>query len=244
MGSTEFIIQGLVKAFELIIGMDPYILSITGLSLKVSGTATILAALTAIPLSFIISNREFRGKQALVTLINTGMGLPPVFVGLFIFIILVPAGPLGFLQLIYTPQAMVIAQYILVTPIIAGISLAAINAVPILIKENAYTLGGDDKDIAFTVLKEAKYGIVTSVLAGFGRAIAEVGAILIVGGNLVRSGSIGGMGDGESITRTLTTAITSETSRGDIATAMALGLILISITLTVNLVASMIQRRG
>jgi tungstate transport system permease protein len=244
MGSTEFIVQGLVKAFEMIIGMDPYILSITGLSLKVSGTATILAALTAIPLSFIISNRDFRGKQALVTLINTGMGLPPVFVGLFIFIILVPAGPLGFLKLIFTPQAMVIAQYILVTPIIAGISLAAINAVPILIKENAYTLGGKDKDIAFTVLKEAKYGIVTSVLAGFGRAIAEVGAILIVGGNLVRSGSIGGMGDGESITRTLTTAITSETSRGDISTAMALGLILISINLTVNLVASIIQRRS
>ncbi|TFH43526.1 MAG: ABC transporter permease subunit [ANME-2 cluster archaeon] len=223
--------------------MDPYILSITGLSLKVSGTATILATLTAIPLSFMISNRDFRGKQALVTLINTGMGLPPVFVGLFIFIMLVPAGPLGFLKLIYTPQAMVIAQYILVTPIIAGISLSAINAVPILIKENAYTLGGDGKDIAFAVLKEAKFGIVTSVLAGFGRAIAEVGAILIVGGNLVRSGSIGGMGDGESITRTLTTAITSETSRGDISTAMALGLILISINLTVNLVASMIQRR-
>jgi tungstate transport system permease protein len=244
MSSTGFIVQGLVKAFELIIGMDPYILSITGLSLKVSGTATFLAALTAIPLSFIISNREFRGKQVLVTLINTGMGLPPVFVGLFIFIMLVPAGPLGFLKLIYTPQAMIIAQYILVTPIIAGISLAAINAVPILIKENAYTLGGDDKDIAFTVLKEAKYGIITSVLAGFGRAIAEVGAILIVGGNLVRSGSIGGMGDGESITRTLTTAITSETSRGEISTAMALGLILISINLIVNLVASIIQRRS
>jgi tungstate transport system permease protein len=244
VNSTGFIGQGLVKAFELIIGMDPYIFSITGLSLKVSGTATILAALTAIPLSFIISNRDFRGKQALVTLINTGMGLPPVFVGLFIFIMLVPAGPLGFLKLIFTPQAMIIEQYILVTPIIAGISLAAINAVPILIKENAYTLGGKDKDIAFTVLKEAKYGIVTSVLAGFGRAIAEVGAILIVGGNLARSGSIGGMGDGESITRTLTTAITSETSRGEISTAMALGLILISINLTVNLVASIIQRRS
>lgn len=244
MSSAEFLLQGLAKAIELIIQLDPYILSITGISLKVSGTATILAALTAIPLSFFISNRDFKGKQTLVTLINTGMGLPPVFVGLFVFIILVPAGPLGFLKLIYTPKAMIIAQYILVTPIIAGISLAAINAVPLAIRENAYTLGGNEREIAITVLKEAKFGIVTSVLAGFGRAIAEVGAILIVGGNLATSGSIGGIGTGESITRTLTTAITSETSRGDISTAIALGLILISINLSVNLAASIIQRRG
>ncbi|MDF1558420.1 MAG: ABC transporter permease [ANME-2 cluster archaeon] len=219
-------------------------MSITGVSLKVSGTATLLAALTGIPLSFFISHREFWGKQTLLTLINTGMGLPSVFVGLFVFIMLVPAGPFGFLKLIFTPKAMIIAQYIMVTPIITGVSLAAINAVPPAIRENAYTLGGNRKDIAIVVLKEAKFGMVTSVLAGFGRAIAEVGAILIVGGNIAYTGSVGGMGEGLSYTRTLTTAITSETSSGDISVALALGLILITINLSVNAVASMLQRRG
>ncbi|MCL7413833.1 MAG: ABC transporter permease [ANME-2 cluster archaeon] len=244
MSSAEFIIQGIITAIELIAGMDPYILSIAGVSLKVSGTATFIASLTAIPLSFIISHREFWGKQKLLTLINTGMGLPSVFVGLFVFIMLVPAGPLGFLKLIFTPKAMIIAQYILVTPIITSISLAAINAVPIAIRENAYSLGGSHRDVAVVVLKEAKFGIVTSVLAGFGRAIAEVGAILIVGGNIAYTGSVGGIGEGLSYTRTLTTAITSETSSGDISVAIALGLILITINLSVNAAVSMLQGRG
>lgn len=243
MSSTEFIIQGIIEAVKLIAGLDPYILSVTGVSLKVSGTATFLAALTAIPLSFIISSRDFWGKQTLVILINTGMGLPPVFVGLFVFIMLVPAGPLGFLKLVFTPTAMIIAQYVLITPIIAGVSLAAINAVPPAIRENAYTLGGSHRDTAMVVLREAKLGIITSVLAGFGRAIAEVGAILIVGGNIAYSGSVGGIGEGLSYTRTLTTAITSETSSGDISTAIALGLILITLNLSVNAAATVLRRR-
>lgn len=243
MSDIDFLVQGIIKAFELIFSLNPYILSITGVSINVSGTATILAALTAIPLAFAISFMQFRGKNALITLINTGMGLPPVFVGLFVFLMLVPVGPLGFLNMIYTQKAMILAQYILITPIITGISLAAIKSVPRLIIDTVYTLGGNEKDAVVATLKEARFGIITAVLAGLGRALAEVGAILIVGGNIARTGSIGGIGEGLSETRTLTTAITSETSKGDISTSIALGIILICLVLSVNILANYFQRR-
>jgi len=243
MDSTDFLINGITNAFSLILNLNPYILSITGVSLQVSGTATLLAALTAIPLAFVLSFCNFRGRQALITLVNTGMGLPPVFVGLFIFLMLVPAGPFGQLNWIFTPGAMIIAQYIIVTPIITGISIAAIKAVPRSIIETAYTLGGDRKDTVIVTLGEAKFGIITAVLAGLGRALSEVGAILIVGGNIAYTGSVGGIGEGLSYTRTLTTAITLETSRADISTSIALGIILIAIVLFVNLLANTIQRR-
>jgi len=232
-----------MKSFELIFNLDPYILSITKVSLQVSGTATILAALTGISLSFAIHFMHFRGKRALITLVNTGMGLPPVFVGLFVFLMIVPLGPLGFLNIFYTREAMILAQYILITPLITGISLAAIKAVPQSIIETVYTLGGTQKDVVIEILKEAKFGIITAVLAGLGRALSEVGAILIVGGNIARTGSVGGIGEGLSQTRTLTTAITSETSKGDISTSIAIGIILISLVLSVNILASYFQVR-
>jgi len=244
MSSADFLIQGIIKAFELIFSLNPYILSITAVSIKVSGTATILAALTAIPLSFALAFLNFRGRQAVITLINTGMGLPPVFVGLFIFVMLVPAGPLGFADMIFTQSAMILAQYILVTPIITGISLSAIKAVPKPLIETVYTLGGSRKDAIIAVISEARFGIITAILAGLGRALSEVGAILIVGGNIAYTGSIGGIGEGLSKTRTLTTAITSETSKGgDFSTPIALGIILITLNLSVNLLANYFQRR-
>lgn len=243
MGSVDFLLQGIIKAFELIFWLNPYIISITGVSIKVSGTATLLAAVTAIPLSFALAFLNFRGRQALITFINTGMGLPPVFVGLFVFVMLVPAGPFGYTNKIFTPIAMIAAQYILVTPIITGISLSAIKAVPKPLIETVYTLGGSRKDAVIAVLSEARFGIITAILAGLGRALAEVGAILIVGGNIAYSGSIGGIGEGLSYTRTLTTAITSETSKGDISTSIALGIILISLVLSVNILANFFQRR-
>ncbi len=243
MSSSDLLIQGIIKAFELIFNLNPYIMSITGVSIRVSGMATILAAITALPLAFAISFMKFRGKHALITIVNTGMGLPPVFVGLFVFVMVVPVGPLGFLDIIYTREAMVLAQYILITPIITGISLAAIKAVPQSIIDTVYTLGGNRNDAVIATLKEARFGIITSVLAGLGRALAEVGAILIVGGNIARTGSVGGIGEGLSETRTLTTAITSETSKGDISTSLALGIILISLVLSVNILANYFQRR-
>lgn len=244
MGSIDFLVQGIIKAFELILSLNPYIASITGVSIRVSGMATILATLTAILLAFAISFMQFRGKQALITLINTGMGLPPVFVGLFVFLMIVPVGPLGFLDMVYTQKAMILAQYVLITPIITGISIATIKSVPQSIIETVYTLGGNEKDAAIATLKEARFGIITAVLAGLGRALAEVGAILIVGGNIARTGSVGGIGEGLSETRTLTTAITSETSKGDISTSIALGIILICLVLSVNILANFIQRRN
>ena len=243
MGSVDFLIQGIIKAFELIFSLNPYIMSITGVSIQVSGTATILATLTAIPLAFLLSFMHFRGKQAIITLVNTGMGLPPVFVGLVVFLMIVPVGPFGFLHIVFTQKAMILAQYILITPIITGISLAAIKAVPQSIIETVYTLGGSEKDAVIATLTEARFGIITAVLAGLGRALAEVGAILIVGGNIARTGSIGGIGEGLSETRTLTTAITSETSKWNISTAIALGIILISLVLSVNILANYFQRR-
>jgi tungstate transport system permease protein len=243
MGSVDFLVQGIIKAFELIFSLNPYIMSITWVSIRVSGTATFLATVTAIPMAFAISFMQFRGKQALITLVNTGMGLPPVFVGLFVFLMIVPIGPLGFLDMVYTRKAMILAQYILITPIITGISLAAVKAVPQSIIETVYTLGGNEKDAVVATLKEARFGIITAVLAGLGRALAEVGAILIVGGNIARTGSVGGIGEGLSETRTLTTAITSETSKGDISTSIALGIILISFVLSVNILANYFQRR-
>jgi len=242
MTSTDFLLNGMINAFSLIFSLNPYILSITAVSLKVSGTATLLAALTAIPLAFALSFCNFRGRQALITFVNTGMGLPPVFVGLFIFVMLVPAGPFGSLNWIFTPGAMIIAQYIIVTPIITGVSIAAIKAVPSSIMETAYTLGGTRKDTIFVTLHEARFGIITAILAGLGRALSEVGAILIVGGNVAYTGSVGGIGEGLSYTRTLTTAITLETSKGDISTSIALGILLITVVLFVNVLANAIQR--
>ncbi len=243
MSSLEFLSQGIIQALTLIVNLNPYILSITGVSIKVSGTATLLATLTAIPLAFAITFLKFRGKQGLITLVNTGMGLPSVFVGLFIFVMFVPVGPFGFLNMIYTKKAMILAQYILITPLITGISLSAIKAVPIQVIETVYTLGGSEKDVVLATLKESRFGIITAILAGLGRALAEVGAILIVGGNIAYTGSVGGIGEGLSYTRSLTTAITSETSKGDISTSIALGIILISIVLSVNILANFFQRR-
>ncbi len=243
MSALLFLWQGIVRAVELIINLNPYIISITGVSIRVSGTATIIATLTAIPLAFAIAFLKFRGRQALITLVNTGMGLPSVFVGLFIFVMFVPAGPFGLLNMIYTQKAMILAQFILITPVITGITLASIKAVPIPVIETVHTLGGGKKDAVIATLREAKFGIITAFLAGLGRGLAEVGAILIVGGNIAYTGSVGGIGEGLSYTRSLTTAITSETSKGDISTSIALGIILITLVLSVNILANFFQRR-
>ncbi len=237
------LLQGILEAFRLILNLNPYIISVTEVSIEVSGAATILATLTAIPLAFALSLTNFRGKQALITLVNTGMGLPSVFVGIVVFLMIVPVAPFGFLNLVFTRKAMILAQYILITPVISGISLAAIKAVPQSIIETVYTLGGDEKDAMVAIVKEARFGIITAILGGLGRALAEVGAVLIVGGNIAETGSIGGIGEGVSRTRTLTSAITLETGKADFSTAIALGIILISVVLSVNLVANFLQKR-
>jgi tungstate transport system permease protein len=242
--SLEFLFAGVIQAVELIIRMDPYVVSVTTVQLMVSGTAVILSAVTAITLASAISFNEFKGREFLRTLMNTAMGLPPVAVGLIVFLFLTRRGPLGFLDLIYTPVAMIIAQYILATPIITSISISAIEGVPKKIWETAYTLGGTKKDVSLLVLKEARLGIITAILAGFGRAIAEVGAILTVGGNIMHQLYVNGVIQDVSYTRTLTTAITVETRQGNIPPAIAFGIILLLISFFVNFIAMQIQKRS
>jgi tungstate transport system permease protein len=235
--SLQFLIEGLLKAVDLILALDPYLLSVTKLSLQVSGTAILLSMLVGIPIAVFLAMATFRGRRLFLVIINTSMGLPPVVVGLVILLILIRSGPLGFLGLLYTPAAMIIAQFVLATPIIVGIAVPAIASVERTIGDVALSLGGSKLDVAILSLKEARSGIVTAVLAGFGRAIAEVGAILIVGGNI----AFLELGHEVSYTRTLTTAITVETRKGDFSTAIALGLILIALAFVVNLVLTVLK---
>ncbi len=242
MGSADFLIEGLVKALELIFSGDSYVWSVFAVSLEVSGSAVLLAALAGVLLALLLSFTSFRGKSIVLAVINAGMGIPPVVAGLFVFLMLVSAGPFGFLKWLFTLQAMIIAQFLLVTPIITGVSIAAIEAVDRRIKDTAYTLGAKTLDMAIVVVKEAKFGIITAVLAGFGRAIAEVGAIYIAGGNIAFWDA--GQDTYVSYTRTLTTAIVLETSKGDISTSIALGIIIIGLALFVNLLTAFFRGRS
>lgn len=240
----EYLTEGLERAVSLLLSLDPYVMSVTGVQLAVSLTAVALAALTAVPLAVLIVFKEFPGKRLLLGLINAGMGLPPVVVGLVVFVFFYRLGPLGFVEILYTKKAMILAQYLLSTPIILGVSIAVIKGVPKSIKELAFTLGGTKKDIAMAVLREARYGIVTAILGGAGRVFAEVGAILTVGGNIAYALETPQGIVEVSKTRTLSTAIPIETSQGDIAAAISFGIILLGITLSLNLAVSYLQGRA
>ncbi|MBU1198787.1 MAG: ABC transporter permease [Nanoarchaeota archaeon] len=224
-------LESLIESFKLIFYLDKEVLSITLLSFKVSLTAVILASLIAIPLALLISNKVFGAKKILISIIHTGMALPPVVVGLIVYMFLSRNGLLGYLDLLYTPKAMIIAQIIIVFPIIIGISLSALNSVKKKIRETAITLGATKFQYAMKTIKEAKQGIVTAVITAFGRAIGEVGAIIIVGGNI------------RFHTRALTTAIVLETRRGEFAIAMALGIILIGLAFLINFTLTHIQQK-
>ena len=240
----EYLLEGVVRAVTLIATLDPYVISVAKVQILVSTSAVLLASAAAVPLAVLFCFRNFPLKNFLLTLINTGMGLPPVVVGLVVFVFFMRRGPLGFLDLIYTKEIMVIAQFILAFPIILGVSIAAINAVPKSIRETAYTLGARDREVALLVIKEAAFGIITGILAGAGRVFAEVGAILTVGGNIAYDIATPEGIVHVSKTRTLSTAIPLETSQGDIAAAIAFGLILLAITFILNLLVSFLRRRA
>lgn len=214
-----------------------YISSIIAVSLKVSLTAVALSTLVSLPIALAVGFNDFRGKRVLTAIINTGMGFPSVVVGIFVLILLSNRGPLGELQLAFTPQAMIISQFVLATPVIMSVSLSAVESVGDPVRDAAFALGGTDTDVGLVVIKEARFGIVTAILAGFGRAISEVGSILIVGGNIVFS-------DGQSYTRTLTTAITVEARQGRYEVGLILGIILLALVLVVNGVGSWVRSRG
>ncbi|HUL61790.1 MAG TPA: ABC transporter permease [Methanocella sp.] len=228
--SVGYIVDGLIHAINLIVSLDPEVLEITTLSLQVSGTATLLAAAVGIPAGVLIALNEFPLKRVLRSLINTFMGLPPVVVGLFTFLILSNAGPLGSLRLLFTPTAMIVVQFVLVAPIVTGLSIAAAGAVDRSVIETAISLGAKRHETMLLVVNEARQALLIAAIAGFGRAIAEVGAVMIVGGDLRWK------------TRVLTTAIMLQTSMGDFSLAIALGIILLTIAFVINLFMSIFQR--
>ncbi|PSP58517.1 molybdenum ABC transporter permease [Halobacteriales archaeon QH_7_66_36] len=214
-----------------------YVVSIILISLEVSLTAVGLSTLFSLPIALFVGFTDFPGKHIVTAVINTGMGFPSVVVGLLVLMLLSNSGPLGTFDRAFTPQAMIASQFVLATPVIMSVSLSAVESVEQSVRDAAFAMGGTDLDVGIVVIKEARYGIVTAVLAGFGRAISEVGSILIVGGNIVFS-------DGQSYTRTLTTAITVEARQGRYEVGLVLGTILLVLVLGVNWLGSWIRSKG
>src|SRR4030043_909467 len=208
----DLIFEGIKKAFYLLITFDPEVMGITLLSLEVSGIATLISLLIGISIGVTVALSRFSGRRIVVSLINTGMGLPPVVVGLFVTIFLWRNGPLGFFGLLYTPTAMIIAQAIIATPIVMGITLAASQQLPQKLDLQIFALGATRFQMVWILIKEAKLPLLAAVMAGFGGVISEGGAPIMVGGNI----------KGDS--RGLTTATVMETSRGHFDIAIALGI--------------------
>jgi tungstate transport system permease protein len=227
---VDLIGDAIVEAFRLLASLDAYVFEILVRSLQVSGGALLVAVMVGLPFGTLLGLGRFPGRRLLVALTYTGFALPPVVVGLVVYLVLSRDGPAGALALLFSPTAMVIAQALLAAPYVAGVSLAAVQAVPADVRLQARALGASRTRALLAHLREARLGILAAVIAGFGAVISEVGAATMVGGNIV----------GE--TRVLTTAIVLETRRGNFETAMALGVILLAIVLTVNLLLTRVQQ--
>jgi tungstate transport system permease protein len=227
----DLIRDGILKAFHLLVSLDPEVLGITALSLEVSGTATLISLLIGISVGTAVALTAFPGKKIVVSLVNTGMGLPPVVVGLFVSIFLWRNGPLGFLGILYTPTAMIIAQAIIASPIVMGITIGAMQNLPVALRLQILALGATRVQMVWLLVKEARLPLMAAVMAGFGGVISEIGASIMVGGNV------------QGYTRVLTTATVMETGRGEFDVAIALSLILLAITLLVNYFLTLVQQR-
>ena len=217
--------EALSAALALLIGFDSKLVEIVLLSLRVSLSAVAIAALLGLPLGAAIAVGRFPGRQTVIVVVNALMGLPPVVVGLLVYLLLSRAGPLGALGILFTPSAMVVAQAILILPIIAALSRQAIEDAWREYEEQLRSLGAGRMNAALTLLWDTRFSLLTTILAGFGRAAAEVGAVMIVGGNI------------DGVTRVMTTTIALETSKGDLPLALGLGIILIAIVIAVNATA-------
>ena len=224
----EFV-AAFAEAFHLIAAGDSDLLEIVGLSLRVSLTAVVISCVIGFPLGAVIGIVDFRGRQCIIVCVNALMGLPPVVVGLVAYLILSNSGPLGWLDLLYSPTAMIIAQTILVAPIVTALSRQIVEDFHAEYAELFRSLSVSHRTAVTTLLMDAKHSLATVALAGFGRAIAEVGAVIIVGGNI------------DHLTRVMTTAIALETSKGNLALALALGMILIVLSLAVNATVSLLR---
>lgn len=220
------------SALQLVLSADPTLFAIVRLSLVVSLSAVALAALIGVPMGAFVALTRFPGREGVIVALNALMGLPPVVVGLAVYLLLSRSGPLGSWGLLFTPQAMIIAQTVLVTPIIAALTRQTIEDLAAEYRDELAAMNVGPLGRVATLIWDARFSLVTTLLAGFGRAAAEVGAIIIVGGNI------------DGFTRTMTTAIALETSKGDLALAVGLGMMLIGIVVFINALAWAVRRAG
>jgi tungstate transport system permease protein len=229
---VNYLLDGLTTALRLIATLDAEVTHCTLVSLQVSSTAILLASLVGLPCSFLIGIYDFKGKKTLITLVNTMMAVPTVVIGLFVFAFVSRQGPLGVLGLLFTPSAMIIGQFLLATPIIIALSYTAIQGIDPRIKLTAIALGARSHQVIVTLLLEARYAIIAAVIAGFGRVIGEVGSAMMLGGNI------------RGYTRTISTAIALETSKGQFSLGLALGMILLTVALSVNIALRYLQHKA
>jgi tungstate transport system permease protein len=227
----ELIGEGLVRALRLVLSGDPEVLGVTWLSLQLSGAATLLSLVVGLPLGTALALVRFPGRGLVVSLVNTGMGLPPVVIGLFISVLLWRSGPLGFLDLLYTPTAIVLAQFVIAVPIVTGLTLATVQQIPERFRLQMLALGASRAQLVWVLIREARLPMLAALMAGFGAVISEVGASLMVGGNI------------RGQTRVLTTATVLETGKGNFDVAIALSVILLGVTFLVNWALTWIQQR-
>lgn len=227
----DIIIEGVKQAFVLLFTLDPEVWGITWLSLKVSGIATLISLMIGMSTGTVVALNAFPGRRLVVSLINTGMGLPPVVVGLFVTIFLWRNGPLGFLEILYTPTAIILAQAVIATPIVTGITLAAMQHLPRNLRLQILALGATRLQMVWILIKEARLPLLAAVMAGFGGVISEVGASIMVGGNI------------KGYSRVLTTATVMETGKGNFDLAMALGIILLLLSFIINSILTHIQQQ-
>jgi len=227
----ELIWQGALKAVELVFTFDAEVWAITWLSIKISGSATLISLLVGIPVGIALALAHFPGRSLVAAVVNTGMGLPPVVVGLFVSIFLWRSGPLGFLELIYSPTAMVIAQVIIAMPIVAGLTMASFQTLDPKLTLQLLGIGASRAQVIWLLCREARLPLLAAVMAGFGGVISEVGASMMVGGNI------------RGQTRVLTTATVLESGKGEFDVAIALSLILLALTFAINFFLTRIQQR-
>ena len=223
--------DGLAKAIELLTSLDPEVMQIAGRSLSIAGTSCLLASLICLPLASLIHFRQFRGKRALISTIQTLFAMPTVLIGLFVLVLFSRAGPLGLFRILFTPTAMVIGQVLLISPLLLGFTISALSGVSKEVVDTATSLGASGFQTVWLVLREARYAVLAAVIMGFARAISEVGCALMVGGNI------------KGATRVITTAIALEASKGDIALAIALGMVLLFLALIINIALNRLQQR-
>jgi tungstate transport system permease protein len=228
---VDLLVEGLVRAFHLIVSLDREVLGIAWLSFKVSGTATLISVAIGVSLAIVTALNQFPGKKLLISAVNSGMGLPPVVVGLFVTVCLWRNGPLGILNLLYTPSAMIIAQVVIATPIVMGLSLAALQNLPPKLRLQILSLGATRLQMVWILIREARLPFMAAVMAGFGGVISEIGASIMVGGNI------------KGYTRVLTTATVMETGKGNFDVAFALSIILLLLVFSVNYLFTWIQQR-